>query len=62
MMESRGRGSGGARSGQIGSPMSPPDLGMASDAELQQMIHAGERELSLSAAAPRVIAAPIKPR
>ncbi|KIO34248.1 hypothetical protein M407DRAFT_218356, partial [Tulasnella calospora MUT 4182] len=41
MMEAR-KQSGGARAGSIGSPLSPPELGMASDADLQAMIHAGE--------------------
>ncbi|KAG9018039.1 hypothetical protein FRB90_012542 [Tulasnella sp. 427] len=41
MMEAR-KQSGGARAGSIGSPLSPPELGMASDADLQALIHAGE--------------------
>ncbi|KAG8940231.1 hypothetical protein FRC04_005476 [Tulasnella sp. 424] len=41
MMEAR-KQSGGARAGSIGSPLSPPELGMASDADLEAMIHAGE--------------------
>ncbi|KAG8881843.1 hypothetical protein FRB98_004088 [Tulasnella sp. 332] len=48
MLESRGRGAGhggGIRGGSVsggGSPMTPPELGMASDADLQALIHAGE--------------------
>lgn len=58
MMEAR-KQSGGARAGSIGSPLSPPELGMASDADLEAMIHAGERKWLFSGPRPAFVIAAI---